>query len=309
MSEPTLSVCLITYNHEKYIAQAIESVLMQKVNFSMEFIIAEDRSPDSTREIIRKYAAQNPEIKLILQEKNVGAARNFMDLINAAKGKYVAYLEGDDFWTDSLKLQKQVDFLENNPNFAICFHAVNVVLENDPQKSYISNRDQKEVTDFDDLAFGNYIHTLSCVYRNGLFGDFPDWYAAMEIGDYPLHLLNAQHGKIKFLADVMATYRIRDESTWGHLPEKRMKIKSVNVMKKCMEYFAPLGSENFGKSISNSYKRLAYLEYLENNYKECRRYYFESLKNINVYSAREFLVLTTKYFFGSIFGLTKFRKN
>src|SRR5450631_4532338 len=121
--DPIISVCLITYNHEKYIGKAIESVLQQQTLFSYELIIAEDCSTDNTREIIQDYYRKYPSvIKLVLQEKNVGPENNFIDLLSAAKGKYIAYFEGDDYWIDNKKLQRQVEFLENHPEFVLVFH-------------------------------------------------------------------------------------------------------------------------------------------------------------------------------------------
>lgn len=118
-----LTVCLITYNHEKYIAQAIESILMQKTTFDWELVIADDCSKDATRDIILKYKEQNPnKIKLIFQEKNVGPAQNFIDLITSPRSKYIAYLEGDDYWTDEFKLQKQVDVIIKNKDCVIVYH-------------------------------------------------------------------------------------------------------------------------------------------------------------------------------------------
>ena len=123
MESSLLSVRLITYNHEKYIRQAIDSILAQKVNFTWDIVIADDFSTDSTRSILIEYEKKYPNlIKLILQKENVGPARNFVDLISFKTSSYIAYIEGDDYWTDSLKLQKQVDFLEKNIDYSICFH-------------------------------------------------------------------------------------------------------------------------------------------------------------------------------------------
>lgn len=120
---PLLSIVTITYNHESFIAQTIEGVLMQQVNFPIEFIIAEDCSTDSTRAICQQYAEQYPElIRLIPSESNVGAIANERRAMLAAKGKYIAFCEGDDYWTDPLKLQKQVDFLESHPDYSVTFH-------------------------------------------------------------------------------------------------------------------------------------------------------------------------------------------
>jgi glycosyltransferase involved in cell wall biosynthesis len=138
METPLLSVCLITYNHEKFIRQAIEGILMQEINFKWELIIADDCSTDKTREIILEYKKQYPDfIKLIFQEKNVGPAKNWLDLISAPKSKYIAYLEGDDYWTDPLKLQKQVDFLQNDETYSICWTKYLVKKDSDNSEDLI----------------------------------------------------------------------------------------------------------------------------------------------------------------------------
>jgi glycosyltransferase involved in cell wall biosynthesis len=197
-----------------YIRKAIEGVLIQKVNFSWELIIADDFSTDGTREIVLEYKEKYTDfIKLILQEKNVGAAKNWLDLINAPKSKYIAYFEGDDYWTDPHKLQKQVEFLENNPDFAICFHNMQIIYEDEPHMNRVSNINQQEITSIENLAYGNYIFTASCVFRNNL-SKIPDWFYRCPVGDYPLHLLNAQYGKIEFIDEVMGVYRVHKGGIW-----------------------------------------------------------------------------------------------
>jgi glycosyltransferase involved in cell wall biosynthesis len=120
---PLLSIVTITYNHEPFIAKTIEGVLMQQVNFPIELIIAEDCSTDGTRAICQQYAEQYPAlIRLITSESNVGAIANERRAMLAARGKYIAFCEGDDYWTDPLKLQKQVDFLESHLDYSVTFH-------------------------------------------------------------------------------------------------------------------------------------------------------------------------------------------
>lgn len=122
-SNPLVSVVTITYNHAPYIAKCIEGVLMQQVNFPMEFIIAEDCSTDGTRAICEEYAQKYPDlIRLLPSEGNMGAVRNEQRAFEAARGKYIATCEGDDYWTDPLKLQRQVDFLESHSDYSVCFH-------------------------------------------------------------------------------------------------------------------------------------------------------------------------------------------
>ena len=130
-----VSVCMVTYNHEKYIAQAIESVLMQKTNFDYELVIGEDCSTDKTKKIIIKYQKRYPKIiRIILNKKNLGAGLNFVQILEACKGEYIALLDGDDYWTDPVKLQKQVDFLDNNPYYSISSHNVYVIQEGSKDK-------------------------------------------------------------------------------------------------------------------------------------------------------------------------------
>jgi glycosyltransferase involved in cell wall biosynthesis len=229
MDIPLLSVCLITYNHVNFIKQAIDGVLMQKVDFPWELIIADDFSTDGTREIVLEYKNKYPDlIKLILQEKNVGAAQNFIDLITAPKSKYIAYFEGDDYWTDPLKLQKQVDFLETNPDFAICFHNVAIINEDYPERNRLNNDDlTPEISTLDNLLEGNnYIATCSAVIKTNLIQNLPDWFTSLPFGDYGLYLIAARHGKIKYINEIMSVYRIHQGGIHGHLgnSDKGMSI-------------------------------------------------------------------------------------
>jgi len=119
-SLPVVSVYMITYNHESYIAQAIEGIMMQQTDFPIELVIGEDCSTDRTREICLEYQDKYPEIiRLLLPEKNIGIYKNSKSTFIECKGKYIAICEGDDYWTDPLKLQKQVYFLETRPDFAL----------------------------------------------------------------------------------------------------------------------------------------------------------------------------------------------
>ena len=121
-----LSVLMVTYNHDKYISKAIETVLDQKTKFNFELVIGEDCSTDNTRNIIEEYRKKQPnKIRLFSGDKNVGSTQNEITIVKASKGKYLAFCEGDDYWTDPFKLQKQVDFLEANPDYGLVHSDVN----------------------------------------------------------------------------------------------------------------------------------------------------------------------------------------
>lgn len=129
MNKILISVIMVTYNHEKYIEQAIESVLMQEGNFEIELLIGNDKSPDNTEKILRKYES-NSRVKIFNREKNMGAINNLWDLNLKAKGKYIAALEGDDYWITKDKLQKQLEILEKNKNISLCYTDSYIIDEN-----------------------------------------------------------------------------------------------------------------------------------------------------------------------------------
>ena len=205
---PLLSVCLITYNHFKYIKQAIDGVLMQKVDFSWELIIADDFSTDGTREILLEYKKKYPQfITLILQEKNVGAAQNWLDLITSPKSKYIAYLEGDDYWTDENKLQKQIDFLEENEGYSGCFHYTQILNEDAILGRLF--REHYSTLDFgveDTISDVALFHTSSFLFMKKAL-ELPLWFQKISSGDMALFSIVAAKGRLRCLPETMSVYR------------------------------------------------------------------------------------------------------
>ncbi|TXI86937.1 MAG: glycosyltransferase [Crocinitomicaceae bacterium] len=222
-----LSVCLITYNHEKYIRQAIDSVLNQKVDFEFELVIADDCSTDSTRSILLEYKQKYSHfIHLILQEKNVGPARNWLDLLRFPRSKYIAYFEGDDFWTDPHKLQKQIDFLDANPEYNFCIHKV-AILEDGRSYDHTFlppvSREANFYT-FENLLHHWEIQTSSFVYRNTetLLSDLMVLINDLPFGDIAIAYLLASQGKVHYIDEVMSCYRIHQTSSTA--PQKGNEI-------------------------------------------------------------------------------------
>ena len=239
-----ISVHLITYNHENYIRRAIEGVLVQKVNFTYELLIGDDCSTDNTREIIKEYHNKYPEIiKPLLHPYNLGpkgleGKNNFLTTLYACKGKYIALCDGDDYWIDPFKLQKQVDFLEANEDYAICFHRVyELAPGKGPELSNLNTSVNQETYTIEDLAKGNFIHTPSVVFRNGLIPKLPTWFMDAPAGDYVLHMLNAEHGKIKYFPDPMAVYRRHSGGVWSSVDYRTNLIKFNWIKKKLDTHF------------------------------------------------------------------------
>jgi glycosyltransferase involved in cell wall biosynthesis len=212
-----VSVSIITYNHEKFIRQTLDSVLMQDANFEYEIVIGEDCSTDNTRNILLEYQNLYPgKIRLLLSGKNQGLVRNFMQTCRSCEGEYVAMLDGDDYWTSSQKLQKQVDFLDQHMDYSICFHPLTMVFENSDKTGSVFPQLDRETYTLEDILYSNFIPSSSVMFRNGVFGEFPDWYQTFKImEDWPIYTLIAQHGKIGFLKEVMGVYRLHSRSTWS----------------------------------------------------------------------------------------------
>jgi len=238
METPLLSVCLITYNHVNYIKQAIDGVLMQKADFDWELIIADDFSTDGTRKILIEYKAKYPNlIKLILQEKNVGAAQNWINLITTPKSKYIAYFEGDDYWTDSFKLQKQVDVLESNNKCSLVFHNTLVSFEDKSHTTFLlCSRFLKSLNVFytNDLIKALVkISSSSMVFRTSAISELPYWFNKIKAGEKALQLIISLHGTSFYLKDIMSTHRVNS----GGLSYGQTAEYALIEMTKMYEYF------------------------------------------------------------------------
>jgi glycosyltransferase involved in cell wall biosynthesis len=207
---PKLSVCMITYGHEKYIREAIEGVFIQQGNFEIELIISNDCSPDGTDKVIQDILDKNTNkinVKYFKQEKNLGMMPNFIFALQQCSGQYIALCEGDDYWTDPLKLQKQVDFLDNNLEYVLCFHKVDIEKVNGEIVEDFITKVPENYETLETLArLGNYIHTPSVIFRN-VIKKFPFEFELSPIGDYFLYIMLAENGKVKCLEETMAVYR------------------------------------------------------------------------------------------------------
>lgn len=214
------SICCVTYNHENYIADAIESFLMQKTDFSYEILIHDDASTDRTPEIIKQYESKYPDlIKPIYQTENQYSkgARVWDFNMDRAKGKYIAICEGDDYWMDPYKLQKQVDYMEKNPECSMCVHAAYKVNSN--KRKLISharpNRGNKVFT-VDEVIKGDggIFATNSILYPTVFRTNRPDFYENALVDDYPLAIYLALQGAVYYIDEFMSAYRVGVKNSW-----------------------------------------------------------------------------------------------
>jgi glycosyltransferase involved in cell wall biosynthesis len=281
-----VSVCIITYNQEAFIAQTLESVLNQKTSFDYELVIGEDCSTDNTRNIIQKYQERYPQkIRLIERNQNIGMMRNFTSSILSCKGEYIALLEGDDFWVDEYKLEKQVSFMEDNPTFSGCF-TNNYLLDMHSGLTRKETPSSKETLITSDLIEKNHISTLTFLFKNHLIQQFPGWFSQLSLGDWPLYILLSLNGPIKKLDFYSATYRIHPASQWSS--KKHVdKIKRIAFLFENIKENLPL---HYSPQIENKLKSFYYYIIIktikEGNDRELSIYY---KKYIQLKSARNWL--------------------
>ena len=289
MANPLVSICMITYNHEPFIAQAIEGVLMQKTDFQFELVIGEDYSNDNTRKICKKYKNQYPD-KIILLEskKNLGMTPNFIRTLEACTGKYIALCEGDDYWTDPLKLQKQVDFLEANKDYVLCFHDTNKI---DANGNVIANtrlENYSEILSEKQLICGTFIPTLTVVFRN-FIKTYPKQFKEVKNPDTILFSLLGQYGKGRWVKNIQnSMYRVHQGGVWSLLGESVKLINSIktltviqkNIPKKFKTVIQDIKIVQYKRLLISLLKEKKIKKYIRTNFKIV---FIEKINPINFY--------------------------
>jgi glycosyltransferase involved in cell wall biosynthesis len=218
-----VSVLVVTYNHERFVRQALESALSQRLPQPFEILISEDCSTDGTREIVQGYAESHPHlVRLLLSERNLHSNEVVARGFRAARGQYIAYLDGDDYWTNDDKLRAQVAFLDAQPDLTICFHNVQVVDEHSQNMGRLWNAPgQPELSGLYELLRGNPIAASSVVYRRAAVSEVPGWYDRFfPVTDWPLHVLYAREGRIGYLDRSLGAYRLHSGGLYSTLGER-----------------------------------------------------------------------------------------
>lgn len=229
-----VSICCIAFNQENYIAEALDSFLIQKTNFDFEILIHDDASTDRTAEIIKTYENKYPGIiKPIYQTQNqysmgtkVGYTYNF----SRAKGKYIALCEGDDYWIAPNKLQKQVDYMENHPECSLCVHAAKKIF-GDKRVGYIKPGNKNKLYTADEviLGGGGMFATNSMLFQTLLVKSMPDFFINCPVGDYPLAIYLSLKGKVFYMKDSMAVYRVMAKNSWSSTMEGDLQKNIIHI--------------------------------------------------------------------------------
>jgi len=253
-----LSVCIFTFNHLEYISQAIESVLMQKTNFNFEIVIGEDHSTDGTREIVTSYQKKYPDkIRGYLNDKNLGVMPNNVYTLSKCRGKYIALLDGDDFWISDEKIQRQVDFLDNNPNFVLCFHDAMIFNQDGRYDSRTCcGPKQKKTVSLTDIICDTHIPTGSAVFRRqGLEGFPPKGYCDLKATDRPLFLFLSAFGQSYYFNECWSVYRKHSNGDWTKRSYQNQWLTHLQIHKFMNRHFSSRYQNAFCKCES----RVSYL--------------------------------------------------
>ena len=253
-----VTICCITYKHEEYIRDALDSFLMQKTNFKYKIFVGEDKGPDGTADIVREYAEKYPDkIVPFIRKRNMGAQKNLIDLCNHAKSPYIAFCEGDDYWVDEYKLQKQYDLMQKNRDWRVCYTKAEISAPDDwfLRSWFKENKEGKLIfpdceptykvktspINAYDCVWVFPAHTATVFYRWNYDVQIPDWYYTGIIGDHPIFLMQLGEGLAGMLPDVTAVYRRSDVGVYmsGDMDEHFMKtrIDHVRWMSGMLEWY------------------------------------------------------------------------
>lgn len=262
-----VTICCITYKHEHLIRQALDSFLMQKTNFKFKIFVGEDCGPDHTADVIREYANKYPDIIVpFIREKNMGAQRNLIDLCQHANSPYIAFCEGDDYWIDEYKLQKQFDYMQEHTKVRVCYTRTKILApENWHLNSYYLHEkdgsivipectpgfEKKEYYNVEDFLKVFPSHTSSAFYRWNYDLDVPEWYYEGLIGDTPITLLQMGLGTAAYLPHITSVYRRSDVGVFMNQNDEEHYINTrldyVRFLSGIRTYF----NEHFGNDWDN----------------------------------------------------------
>ena len=242
-----VSVCVITYNHELYITQCLQSIVGQQCSFDFEVIVRDDCSQDGTLEIIRDFQVRYPKIvKLLDASKNIGANKNILAVFSAAKGEYLALCEGDDYWLDNKKLSKQLAIMVSQPQLTFTAHPCwTHDKEGLKTTAYIKSSDNLKITCKDVLAVsGQFAPTASYMFRRELHGCLPSWFADAPVGDFFIEMYAIAMGRGLYLPEPMSVYRTFSANSWTTSNNEKQSSNLVRFSREMVDCLMSMQIDN-----------------------------------------------------------------
>ena len=237
MAAPRVSVLIVTYNHARYIRQALDSALTQKLDGGIEIVVGDDCSTDGTREIVLEYARAHPDLVTpVLPNANLGDAGRplFVEALNHCRGTYLAMSDGDDYWTCDAKLRRQADYLDAHPECSLCYHDAAIVHDNgEPTAKRFMAPRQPEFTTTEDIIRSCCIPACSPMARSEIYSDLPSWFFAGPWADFGIYVIAAERGLLGYIDELLGVYRIHGQGAWSRLSTEarlRSAIEVLNVL-------------------------------------------------------------------------------
>lgn len=226
-----------TYNHERYIHQALESIVQQVTSFPFEIVVIDDNSQDATPSIIREFAARYPDVvKPVLGTVNLGDHARLSSAYSESSASYVCIVDGDDYWTSPHKLAHQCAFLDEHVHCSMAFHAV-TVLEQDRARSWVLRPPAtKPFFELHEILGEGFIASCSVMLRRAALSGFPSWFVAFEVGDWAINILAAERGAVGYIDEVMAVYRRHSGGYWSGLLEEQRILRKLTAYRQLNAY-------------------------------------------------------------------------
>lgn len=304
-NEVVISVCCITYNHADYIEKCIEGFLSQKFPYKIEIIIGDDFSSDGTREKLREIQLQHPDmIKVIYNQENLGANKNVLSVLHQAKGEFIAFCEGDDYWIHKDKLYIQYELLKKNPDVDFCFHSAYMELEGEKKIHFKHGETTRKFYINDVLTVvGQFSPTSSYMFRRNIINSLPVWFSQSCIGDLFMEIYSMKKGGI-YIPLPMSVYRMNSFGSWSEAIKNDLNIfteRHLNIASHL--HLAKQEFNNYEKffnlKIANVYLNMCTRYILEKKY-HLFKLYLKKANEINDNYTRKQLVYNGFRFFPSV---------
>jgi len=279
---------MLVYEHEQFVAKAIESVLAQKCDFPLELIITNDASSDRSDQICQRYADEHQDvIKYINNSSNIGMHESFAILWRTCSADLVAFCEGDDYWVDEDKLQKQVNLLEENPHWNLCggkAQVIEKVTNNEwAVTHHVCPRLEKSEYCFEEMISSYSFHFSTVVLKKSSV-TFPDWFKSVYCVDRPIYLLAVENATAGYLSDVVSSYRIHESGNWSSLSSLRRAEQSTDLFTKLKKHFGNKYRRVFEVTLFDILQSYAAIEMLEGRHTAARKIFWSAFDGLGIRS-------------------------